>query len=186
MLDAIFNAATGRVTLVAFILFVLSTVALDRLNPKNLIRKELKDDYVATDSTFLYDTAKVTKMLARYEPRHYEAHESFILRYDLVYPLCYSIPSVLLLAFFYPWGGAGPRWLVLLPLAAMVFDYAENFTMLAFLRRFRADPQTQLKLLDVSRAFTVAKLSLLVLSLAILILFVGWRLFAGRRAAASS
>ena len=186
MLDAIFAAASCRVALAAFIFLVLSSMAIGRHNPKNRIREDLKGDYVATDSTFLYDTDKVTRMLARYEPRHYEAHERFILRDDLVYPILYSVTTILILAFFYPWGSAGPRWLVLLPLAAAVFDYAENFTMLAFLRRFRADPQTSLALLKVSRVFTVAKLSVLLLSLVLLAAFFVLGLFDAKRAPASS
>lgn len=178
MLDAIFAAATGKVVLIASVVFVLSSVALDRLNPKNGIRDDLREHYVATDNptktegSLSYSTARVTQMLGRYEPKHYEAHESFILLYDLVYPLCYGIAGALLLAYLCPWRGGGARWLVLLPPAAMAFDYVENFTMLAFLRRFRANPDAPLALLEVSRAFTVAKQCLLILTLAALALFL--------------
>jgi hypothetical protein len=183
MLDSLFAAATGKVVLIALGVLFVSTLVLYYVNPKDRIIKDLGDDYVATDSTFRYDTAKVTKMLARYSSDDYAAHESFILRYDLVYPLCYGIPSVLLLAYFCPWrgGGGGPRWLVLLPLATMAFDYAENFTMLAFLRRFRADHQTPLTMLEVSRDFTNAKWCAVALSLALLLVFIAWGFLARSR-----
>jgi hypothetical protein len=172
MLDTLFDAASGRVALVAFAVLFVATLVISFVNPKNKIRKDLKCDYVATDSTFLYKIEDVTKMLGQYKPEHYEAHESFILVYDLVYPLCYAIPSVLILAYFFPALFPGSRgWtrlLVLLPLAAMFFDYAENFTMLAFLRNYRENPATPLKLLELSRLFTVVKLSLLLVSMLIL------------------
>jgi hypothetical protein len=181
MFDSLFAFATGKVVLVALAVLFISSFVLNYVNPKNRIKDDLGDDYVATDSTFRYDTAKVIKMLGRYSPDDYEAHESFILRYDLIYPLCYGIPSLLLLAYFCPWRGGGPRWLVLLPLATMAFDYAENFTMLVFLRRFRANPQTPLTLLEVSRAFTNAKLCAIVLSFILLLFFIAWGLLARPR-----
>jgi len=175
MLEAIFNAANGRVALAAFAVFFVATVALNFINPKNKIRKDLKCDYIATDSTFLYDVDDVKKMLGQYKPEHYEAHESFILVYDLIYPLCYGIPSMLILAYFFPvlfpGKGGSLRLLVLLPVVAMLCDYAENFTMLAFLRSFRENPKTTLGLLYLSRTFTATKLSLILLSLIILLGF---------------
>ena len=175
MVRALFAAADGRVTLVAFALLVAATLALYLSNPKNEIQRDLGDDYVATDSTFRYETAAVTKMLGRYRPEHYRAHESFIRVYDFVYPPFYAIPCALLLAYFFPvlFPGRGGRlrWLVLLPLAAMAFDYAENFTMLSFLRSYRDDPLTPLTTLEVSRAFTNVKLLLLLVSDLILLVF---------------
>ncbi|HVF66725.1 MAG TPA: hypothetical protein VM914_03625 [Pyrinomonadaceae bacterium] len=182
MLDPIFDASTWKVALAALAALLASTYFIGKYNPKDEIQAALKGAYVSTDNpykterTLWYDTGRVTDMLRLYnEPEHYpalyDAHRKFILRHDLLYPLCYGIPGVILLAFLYPWGG-GPRWLVLVPLAAMVFDYAENFTMLAFLGRFRANPQTPLALLELSRVFTFAKNCLILLSLALLVVFL--------------
>ncbi len=185
MVRALFAAANGRVTLVAFALLVAATLALHLLNPKNEIERDLGGDSVATDSTFLYETAAVTKMLGRYGPEHYRAHESFIRVYDFAYPPFYAVPCALVLAYFFPvlFPGRGGRlrWLVLLPLAAMAFDYAENFTMLSFLRSYRADPQTPTTVLEVSRAFTNAKLFLLLASDLILLAFGALALIRLRR-----
>ena len=187
MVKAIFAAAGGRVTLIAFALLVASTLTLYFVNPKNEIKKGLGCDYVATDSTFLYETGAVTKMLGKYQqrPEYYAAHESFIRVYDFVYPPFYAIPCALVLAYFFPvlFPGRGGwlRWLVLLPLAAMAFDYAENFTMLSFIRSFRDDPQTPLTLLEVSRAFTNAKLLLLLACDLILLVFGALALIRLRR-----
>ena len=175
MVRAIFAAASGRVTLIAFALLVVATLALYLSNPKHEISEDLGCDYVATDSTFIYETGAVTRMLAKYRPEHYRAHESFLRVYDFVFPPFYAIPCALLLAYFFPvlFPGRGGwlRWLVLLPLAAMAFDYAENFTMLSFLQSYRDNQQTPLTVLEVSRAFTNVKLGLLLVSDLILLVF---------------
>lgn len=182
MLDFVFAHATRKAALAALAVLLVSTYVIRNHSPKDDISRALKGDYVSTDNppdtehTLWYDSARVTGMLKRYnEPAHYpalyEAHERFILRHDLVYPLCYAIPCVFLLAYLYPRRG-GPRWLVLVPPAVMLFDYAENFTMLAFIRAFRANPQTPLKLLELSRAFTLTKLLLLMASFGLLALFL--------------
>ena len=178
MLDKVFAAATGRVALIALAILLASTYAIKNFSPKEGIAEALGKDYVSTDNppeteqSLWYGTARVTNMLGRYKPEHYGAHESFILGHDLVYPLCYATSGLLLLAYFCPWRVGRRRLLVLLPLAVMALDYVENFTMLAFLGRFRASQQTPLTLLEISRAFTVAKLCLLLLTFAVAAFFV--------------
>ena len=180
MPDRIFAAATGKVALAAFAVLLASSYVIKTFNPKNTIAADLGPAYVSTDNppetegALWYDPARVADMLRLYEPRHYDAHESFILRWDLVFPPFYAIPLALLLAYFYPWrrGGGALRRLALLPAAVLAFDYCENFTMLAFLRLFRANPQTPLTLLELSRASTVAKLLLLLAVFALLAFFV--------------
>jgi hypothetical protein len=178
MLDKVFAAATGKVALVALAVLLVSTYAIKNFSPKTGIAEALGKDYISTDNppetehALWYDTARVTNMLGRYKLEHYSAHERFILGHDLVYPLCYAIPLALLLAYLCPWRGGRARLLVLLPPAVMALDYVENFTMLAFLKNFRANPQTPLALLEVSRAFTFAKLCLLMLTFAVLLFFL--------------
>lgn len=174
MLDKIFAAATGRVALVALAVLLVSSYAIKNFSPKSDLAAELGAAYVSTDNppetegALWYDDARLSGMLGLYEPRHYDAHERFILLWDLLYPPLYAIPFVLLLAYLYPRRGGGPRPLVLLPLAVLAFDYCENFTMLALLRLFRASRQTPTALLELSRAFTVAKLLLLLTLFALL------------------
>lgn len=175
MLDKIFAAATGRVALVALAVLLVSSYAIKNFSPKGDLARDLGAAYVSTDNppetegALWYDAARLSDMLRLYEPRHYDAHERFILLWDLLYPPLYAIPLILLLAYLYPWrGGGGPRPLVLLPLAVLAFDYCENFTMLALLRLFRASRQTPPALLELSRACTVAKLLLLLTLFALL------------------
>lgn len=188
MVNLIFRVAKGWATLLAFALMLVATIALDRTNPKNKIRKELCCDYVATDSTLYSIGCDMTcdscaekcepcveRMLARYGREHFKAHRSFIKLYDLVYPPFYAVPLTLLLAYFFPvlFPGRGGRyrWLVLLPLAAMAFDYAENFTMLSVLDNYDAGRGLLRATLEVSRVFTVLKLALLSAIMFILFFF---------------
>jgi hypothetical protein len=191
MLDKIFSLANGRAALAAFAVLFVSSVVLALINPKNEIQKDLGCDYVATDSTFLYKIGRVKKMFERYdEPqfnrRHFAAHRRFILVHDLVYPLCYAIPSVILLAYFFPvlfpGRGGALRLMVLLPILAMLFDYAENFTMLNYLANYKQDSATPAGMLEVSRLLTAAKLSTLYLTLLILFGVGAWRLAQYREA----
>lgn len=177
MLDALFAVATWKVALAALAVIAVSTLVIGRYSPKEEIRGRLGTAYVSTDNpyktekTLWYDTARVTAMLGRYGADDYRAHQKFILIYDLIYPLCYGIAGVYLLAFLSPWHEGPARLLVLLPLVTMFLDYVENFTMLAVLSHARTHQRTPLALLEVSRAFTFAKHVTLFLSLAALVVF---------------
>ena len=171
MLDYIFNAASLKVSVIMLVIFLASSFILYKTNPKNEIieffkQQNAEKEYVATDLTFAYDLDKVRAMFARYDKGpHFEAHKRFILLHDLVYPLCYSIPGALILAYLLtvvsPGGHRDFRFLVLLPLLAAVADYAENFSMYAYLSSY---PNGSLGVLKFSRAMTILKISLLITS----------------------
>jgi len=168
MLNWLFGiAAHWWVALGAFLLLLGSAMVLERTNPKKEIIKKLCDNYVSTDSEFLYDLDKAGKMFGLYKttPGVLEANRRFLTFHDRIYPFCYALCLVLLLAFFYPPQppGEGRRFglLVLLPLLAMVFDFAENQTVLKVLDGVEATGQAPLATLKWARLFTVAKLSLL-------------------------
>ncbi|HEV2862073.1 MAG TPA: hypothetical protein VGX48_13775 [Pyrinomonadaceae bacterium] len=202
MVAWIFTAAKGRVTLLAVALMVVSSLVLDCVNPKNKIRQELGGDYVSTDSevyrircdseglacAWCRDKCGscVERMLARYSREHFDAHRSFIQLYDLVYPPFYALPLTLLLAYFFPVLFPGRdgfyRWLVLLPLAAMAFDYAENFTMLAAINHYEARRELLTTTLVYSNDFTFLKLTLLGVVMLILLVFGARALVRLRRA----
>jgi hypothetical protein len=105
----------------------------------------------------------------------FAAHRRFLTFHDRIYPLCYAVPLVLLLAYFYPPqpAGEGRRFapLVLLPLLAMLFDYAENQTILSVLDSVETTGQVPLKALGWARLFTAAKIILLFASLLLLLGF---------------
>ena len=182
MLNWLFSAANGWVALVALAVLLGSTWVLGRNNPKEEIIQKLGDAYVSTDSDFLYDPAKAEKMFLLYKARPDEeqrelfaAHRRFLTFHDRIYPLCYAVPLVLLLAYFYPPlpPGEGRRFglLVLLPLLAMIFDYAENQTILSVLGSVEATGQVPLQALGRARIFTAVKIGLLGASLLLLLGF---------------
>lgn len=182
MLNWLFAAANGRAALGALALLLVSTWLLGRASPKNKIIEKLGDAYVSTDMKFRYDIEKAGKMFRLYKERPaeeqrelFEAHTRFLTFHDRIYPLCYAIPLVLLLAYFYPPQppGAGRPFgaLVLLPLLAMLFDYAENQTILSVLGSVETTGQVPVKALGWARRFTAAKIILLGASLLLLLGF---------------
>lgn len=179
MLDWVFRNANGWSALAAFVVLSASTIALGLANPKNEIIKKLCGDYVSTDSS-LYSIEKAANMFARYreDAAILAAHRTFLRAHDRIYPLCYAIPLVLLLAYFYPipeQGGARRYgWVVLLPLLAMVFDYAENQTILSVLEAVGKKEPVPLTLLKVARVFTALKIGLLLVSLLLLCGFAAY------------
>ena len=179
MLNWIFENVNGWAALAAFVVLSASTVALGLANPKNEIIRKLCGDYVSTDSSF-YSIDKAAHMFGRYreDAGLLAAHKTFLRVHDRIYPLCYALPLVLLLAYFYPvpeQGGARRYgWVVLLPLLAMVFDYAENQTILPVLDAVGKKEPVPLTLLKVARVFTVLKLTLLIGVLLLLLGFAGY------------
>lgn len=179
MLDWIFRNANGWAAFAAFVVLLGSTIALGLISPKNEIIRKLCGDYVSTDSS-LYSIEKAAHMFGRYreDAGLLAAHKTFLRVHDRIYPLCYAVPLVLLLAYFYPvpeQGGARRYgWVVLLPLLAMVFDYAENQTILSVLEAVGKKEPVPLTLLKVARVFTALKIFLLIVSLLLLCGFAGY------------
>ena len=174
MLNYIFNATSLTVAVISFVVFLVSSFVIDKTSPKNEIISFFKQqnaakEYVSTDRTYAYDLDKVRAMFARYERPHFAAHKRFILLHDLVYPLCYSIPGALILAYLLtvvsPGGHTDFRFLVLFPLLAAVADYAENFSMYAYLSGYQ---DGSLGVLKFSRAMTMLKINLITTSVCLL------------------
>lgn len=166
MPDRLSNRARYALATAALTVFAGATLFLNFNNPKHEIEKSVGEAFVKTDSTPGYDIEKVRRMFTLYTPQDFEAHKRFLTRHDLVYPLCYAIPSALLLWLL--WSTVtlechrALRWLaVLLPLAVMVFDYAENYTMYNYLSAY---PKAPLDLLQLSRTMTDLKWLLVLLS----------------------
>ena len=57
---------------------------------------------------------------------------------DLIYPLAYGLMFILPIVWLAP-GARMPWWLAAVPLATVVADYAENFTVMALLKRYPGD-----------------------------------------------
>lgn len=164
MFNWTYGIPNGWVALAAVAVFFGSFLLLGRTNPKNGIEKELGDKYVSTDSTF-YRTEKAAAMFMLYKERGlFAAHRRFILLHDLIFPPCYCIPLVLLLAYLHPAAGRQYGWVMLAPLLAMVFDYSENFSILSVLSTVERTEQVPWATLRAAQVFTYLKLSLLIFS----------------------
>jgi len=57
---------------------------------------------------------------------------------DLIFPLVYGLMFILPIVWLAP-GARMPWWLAAVPLLAVVGDYAENFTVMALLKRYPGD-----------------------------------------------
>lgn len=167
MLNWTYGIPNGWVALAAVAVFFGSFLLLSRTNPKDVVIKKLGGDYVSTDSRF-YGFEKAARMFKLYKKEEnrefFAAHRRFILLHDLIFPPCYCIPLVLLLAYLHPTGGRSFGWVMLAPLLAMLFDYAENFSVLSVLDAVERTEQVPSVTLRAAQVFTYLKLSLLIFS----------------------
>lgn len=160
--------------LLALAILVGFTAFLGHFNPKNDIIRRLGGDYFSTDQTWFYKPRKLFDMLDKYSPEDREAHVQFIYL-DLAYPVIYSLTLAILLASLLPvWLPALHAkfpYLILLPVAAAIFDYLENLSMLWIVCRYSANYRPS-GLAIFSSAMTIFKL--LLLSGTLLLLAVGF------------
>jgi hypothetical protein len=149
--------------LLALVMLVGFSAFLNQFNPKNDIIRRLGDDYFSTDQTWFYRPQQLFDMLDKYAPEDREAHVQFIYL-DLVYPVIYSLTAAILLAsllpILLPALQARCPYLSLLPVAAAIFDYLENLSMLWIVRRYSANYRPA-GLALFSSAMTTFKLLLL-------------------------
>ena len=88
------------------------------------------------DATCLYKPSSVPVILGKMRdagklPLYYETETTF----DLIFPLVYGLMFVTAIASLIP-GARARRWLIVLPVIAVLGDYAENTTIIAILKRF--------------------------------------------------
>jgi hypothetical protein len=99
------------------------------------------------DGTCFYAPSSVPKILGKIRdagklPLYYETETTF----DLIFPLVYGLMFVTAIASLIP-GARARRWLVVLPVIAVLGDYAENTTIIAILKRFMRQPPGDLGVL---------------------------------------
>lgn len=164
--------------LLALVILVGSTVLLGRFNPKNPIIERLCNQYFSTDQTPFYSPPALFKMLDMYSPNGEEtrAHIRFIYL-DLIYPVVYAVTGTILLAFLLPillpTLHAKFPYLSLLPVAAAVFDYLENLSMLWILRNYPPADSRTFGIAYFSSAMTTSKMFLMCAILLLLIVGFG-------------
>ena len=170
-----FRGSTGAF-IAAFAVAFASSLALDILNPKNGIRKRLRESYFSTDVTLGYGAERLYAMLGKYQGDDYKAHRLFIAL-DLIYPLLYAVSAAIMLGYLLPevlpQGCAAIRSLTLVPLAAALFDILENLSMLLVLNRHEADPSSRSEgLVGYSSAMTMLKIVLICATVVLPVIFL--------------
>jgi hypothetical protein len=167
----------------ALVVLLGSTIALGILNPKENIRERLEQTYhspqnvvyLSTDTVFLYDTKKLYRMLKAYKEPDYLDHYKF-LKLDFIYPFLYGIFLAFIIAYLQrtlSHGNSLP-YLWLFPLAALLFDVAENAFMWQVLNdasiAFRTNTTLEYsRWVGFARIMTCLKLICLSISLLLLI-----------------
>lgn len=88
------------------------------------------------DGTTFYKPSAVQGLLAALDGDH------FLPKYleqergvDLIFPFVYGLMLIAPIVFLAP-GARAPWWLAAIPLATVVADYTENFTLLALIKRY--------------------------------------------------
>jgi hypothetical protein len=128
------------------------------------------------DATCIYAPSSVPVILGKMEkagklPLYYQTETTF----DLVFPLVYGLMFVSAIASLIP-GARARRLLVVLPVVAVIGDYAENTTIIAILKRFMPNPAADLGALPriASIASGTKGIFLLFSTVAVLWLAIKW------------
>jgi len=156
--------------LLALVIFIGSTVLLDRFNPKNAIIERLGKVYFSTDKTPCYSPQALFDMLDKYSDEDRRAHVRFIYL-DLVYPVIYSVTVAIVLASLLsallPASQSWLRYLALLPFLIAIFDCLENLSLLWIVQRYSASYRP-FGLARFSSAMTTTKLFLMCVTAALI------------------
>ena len=179
MLQLLHRLATGRNVLILLVLDLLRMMGVMPYLGKQL-------------DTLTGGTPPLDLAIPTYSPKFAHAsvatygeagrayYRSIELGADLVYPLVYGFAFALLLAFL--WQRLAPhqawtRFVPLLPLVGMLFDYAENLSIVALLDRFPAQPDGLARLAVL---FTLLKWSFAFAGIAFMLVGLSWWLLRGR------
>ncbi|HEV7373568.1 MAG TPA: hypothetical protein VGN95_02540 [Pyrinomonadaceae bacterium] len=176
-LEAYFEKiATLQHVLIAIAVFTVSFAAITILNPKKKIQESLNTSnvtYFAAGRSFGYDPKQLYLMLDAFNEREdgktLRKEYTRFFYYDFIYPLLYGFSLAVIIAYLQkkwnmPDAASGLKptemhYLWTLPLLAMVFDYAENISLLLILKNYEGEPLPLLA--GFSRLMTMLKLLLL-------------------------
>lgn len=177
MLSRIHQWATGRNVLIFFgldllMMAVVMPYASTRLQEAVGEKEVLPLDLVIPT----YSVEYAHQSMADYGAAGRSVYRLIELTADVIYPLIYGLAFALLIAFF--WSRIAPRlrWLPLLPLAVVVFDYLENIFIVTLLSSFPDQPDGIARLAGIA---SLMKWSLLLPCM--LLILVGLVLWLFRR-----
>lgn len=99
------------------------------------------------DLTMGYNPARTLAMVAGYGPAARAAYARVELTIDVMYPVVYSLLFAVILTMLFRHRAI--RWVALLPLVALVFDYLENATIVTLLTSYPTQSATVAVLCEV-------------------------------------
>ncbi len=131
--------ATGRVALLATIVFILFTALV---LPRQAAEAEIASDGAdSPDTSFWYTPTELYRMAEAYGPAGRQAYVKARWTFDLVWPLVYTAFLSLTISWVYRWAfAAKSRWQLanLVPVAGMLLDYLENSATSLVMARYPA------------------------------------------------
>lgn len=147
--------ASGWAALVSVVVFVVFTALV--LPPQAARAREYTGEAGSPDSSFWYTPDQLMGWAAAYGAEGRSAYVTARLTFDVVWPLVYTAMLVLVLGWLLGKAtspGSTARLALLLPLAALLFDYAENVSAAVVMARY---PETTPVLAWLAPLFTAGK-----------------------------
>lgn len=158
--EALVEASTGRRALIALAVFVVFTATV--LPWQAGIAAQYSEGVGSPDTSFWYTADRLYRLAEAYGADGRAAYVRARVTFDVVWPLVYAAMLVLVLGWLLRRSTAPlARWrlLVLLPIAAMVADFAENACTAIVMARY---PEATDLLAALAPVFTLAKWVLLI------------------------
>jgi len=171
--------ATGRVTLLATVIFVLFTALV---LPGQATEAEIASGGAGSpDTSFWYTPTELYQMAEAYGPEGRQAYVRARWTFDLIWPIVYTAFLSLAIGWLYRRAfAASSRWQLanLVPIAGMLLDYLENSATSLVMARY---PALTPGIAHLAPLFTLTKWVLVSASFVLLLAGIAvalWRRFA--------
>lgn len=142
MIDRLHHLAKGPIVAILLVLDFIMMIGVMPYMGRRM--KALAPDATPLDIVIpTYSTDFAHEMVAAYGEAGRAFYKSIELGADIAYPLIYGFAFSLLLAYLWPRIAPGTRWLrwlPLIPLAGMLFDFGENIAIVTLLSQYPAQP----------------------------------------------
>lgn len=123
------------VALAAFALLVVFGVFT--LPNQSALTEQYSHGLGSPDTSLFYSGSQLVKIAATYGPEGREAYLHARWNFDLAFPLLYTLFFLTSIHWFYKKSNPTLRsWLIVVPLLAMLLDFAENTTTSVVMRAF--------------------------------------------------
>ena len=146
------NRVANWKTLVFLLVVYLSFPAYWLKNAEATINQLAGKPVGVIDLTFGFDPARTLRMVADYGPAARACYAQTELTVDVAYPLVYSLLFAVILTLLFRDRPYKPfRWVTLLPVTTLLFDYLENAAIVGLLTGYPAQSPTLAMLCEVAK-----------------------------------